>query len=73
MRVTISQYQAGRPILSNFSVEIPAGTSVALVGPTGAGKSTLVSLIPRFVDPWEGRVTIDGIDVLVFDPHEHSR
>ena len=36
---------------------------IALVGPTGAGKSTLVSLIPRFFDPWQGRVLFDGIDV----------
>ena len=36
---------------------------IALVGPTGAGKSTLVSLIPRFFDPWQGRVTIDGVDI----------
>jgi ATP-binding cassette subfamily B protein/subfamily B ATP-binding cassette protein MsbA len=56
-------YEAGRPVLHNVSLEAKAGETLALVGATGAGKSTLVSLIPRFFDPWEGRVTIDGIDM----------
>ena len=56
-------YEAGRPVLHNVSLEALPGQSVALVGPTGAGKSTLVSLIPRFFDPWEGSVTLDGHDL----------
>jgi ATP-binding cassette subfamily B protein/subfamily B ATP-binding cassette protein MsbA len=56
-------YEADRPVLEEVSLEARAGETVALVGPTGAGKSTLVSLIPRFFDPWSGRVLIDGADV----------
>ena len=56
-------YELGRPVLENVALEVHPGETVALVGPTGAGKSTLVSLILRFFDPWEGRVLFDGIDV----------
>jgi ATP-binding cassette subfamily B protein/subfamily B ATP-binding cassette protein MsbA len=50
-------------VLRDLSLTIGAGETVALVGATGAGKSTLVSLVPRFFDPWAGRVLIDGQDV----------
>ncbi len=56
-------YDAGRPVLERVSLEVAPGRMVAIVGPTGAGKSTLVSLVPRFYDPWSGRITIDGLDV----------
>ena len=56
-------YESGRPVLHEISIEAHPGETIALVGPTGAGKSTLVSLIPRFFDPWSGRVSIDGHDV----------
>jgi ATP-binding cassette subfamily B protein/subfamily B ATP-binding cassette protein MsbA len=56
-------YVAGRPVLEGVSLEVRRGETLALVGPTGAGKSTLVSLILRFFDPWSGRVTLDGRDV----------
>jgi ATP-binding cassette subfamily B protein/subfamily B ATP-binding cassette protein MsbA len=56
-------YDPGRPVLRGITVEARPGEMVALVGPTGAGKSTLVALIPRFFDPWEGRVSLDGLDV----------
>jgi ATP-binding cassette subfamily B protein/subfamily B ATP-binding cassette protein MsbA len=56
-------YDAGRPVLRGVSLEARPGEVVAIVGPTGAGKSTLVSLIPRFFDPWTGAVRIDGSDV----------
>lgn len=56
-------YEHGTPVLDAVSLEVPAGRTVAVIGPTGAGKSTLVSLLPRFADPWSGRITIDDIDV----------
>ncbi len=55
-------YTAGDMVLENINIEIGAGQMVALVGPTGVGKSTLVSLIPRFYDPVAGAVRLDGID-----------
>lgn len=60
--VTFS-YSADRKILKNFTLEIKKGQMVALVGATGSGKSTLANLLPRFYDPDEGRITIDGIDI----------
>jgi ATP-binding cassette, subfamily B, bacterial len=56
-------YEPGHPVLKGISFEVMPGETVALVGPTGAGKTTLVSLIPRLFDPWEGRVLVDGRDV----------
>jgi ATP-binding cassette, subfamily B, bacterial len=56
-------YQPGRPVLHGVQFEARPGETVALVGATGAGKTSLVSLIPRFFDPWEGRVLIDGQDI----------
>jgi ATP-binding cassette subfamily B protein/subfamily B ATP-binding cassette protein MsbA len=53
-------YQQGRPVLKNVTLEARPGETVALVGPTGAGKSTLAALIPRLLDPWEGRVLMMG-------------
>jgi ATP-binding cassette subfamily B protein/subfamily B ATP-binding cassette protein MsbA len=56
-------YEPGRPVLRGVTLEARPGQTVAVVGLTGAGKTTLVSLIPRFFDPWDGRVTLDGRDV----------
>jgi ABC-type multidrug transport system fused ATPase/permease subunit len=56
-------YNSTREILSNISLEIAPNQIVALVGGTGAGKSTLVSLVPRFYDPTAGRLTLDGRDI----------
>jgi ATP-binding cassette, subfamily B, bacterial len=56
-------YQEGRPVLQDVSLEAHPGEVIALVGHTGAGKSTLVSLIGRFFDPWQGRVVVDGSDI----------
>jgi ATP-binding cassette, subfamily B, bacterial len=56
-------YEPGRPSVREVFLEARPGETLAMVGPTGAGKSTLVSLVPRLVDPWEGRVLVDGHDV----------
>jgi ABC-type multidrug transport system fused ATPase/permease subunit len=56
-------YEPGIEVLHHIDLEIPAGSTVALVGPTGAGKSTIVSLIARFYDVSEGRILIDGHDL----------
>ena len=56
-------YLTDRPILRNIDLEIPAASVVALVGPTGVGKSTLASLVPRFYDVNEGRIKLDGHDI----------
>ncbi len=60
-------YTEGEEVLSNITLDIQAGSTVALVGPTGVGKTTLVSLIPRFYDVITGSVSIDGVDVRDFD------
>lgn len=56
-------YVEGHPVLRDVSLELPAGKTVALVGPSGAGKTTLVDLVPRFHDPVAGRITWDGRDL----------
>jgi ATP-binding cassette subfamily B protein len=56
-------YQDNRPVLENFTLDVPAGASVALVGATGSGKSTVARLLPRFYEPKAGVVRIDGADV----------
>jgi ATP-binding cassette, subfamily B, bacterial len=56
-------YVPGRPALSDLQFEVPPGTFAALVGPSGAGKTTISSLVPRFYDVSGGRITIDGYDV----------
>ena len=57
------EYRPGEPVLRDITMEIPAGSVVALVGPSGAGKSTLADLVVRFHDVTSGRVTVDGVDV----------
>jgi ATP-binding cassette subfamily B protein len=59
-------YVPGQTVLSRINLDVKAGQKVAFVGPTGVGKSTLVSLIPRFYDPDAGTVFIDGIDIREF-------
>jgi ATP-binding cassette subfamily B protein len=56
-------YLDGVPVLSNVSVHAAPGEMIAIVGPTGAGKSTLAASLLRFFDPWEGEVRIDGRDL----------
>ena len=56
-------YREGLPVLSNFSLTARRGMTIALVGATGGGKSTIVALASRFYDPVQGRITIDGVDL----------
>jgi ATP-binding cassette subfamily B protein len=56
-------YEGGRPVLQDVDLELEPGKTVALIGHTGSGKTTLASLVPRFYDVTSGRVTIDGADV----------
>lgn len=56
-------YEPDRPILNHISLSIRAGETVAFVGPSGAGKTTICSLLPRFYEVDQGRITVDGIDI----------
>lgn len=56
-------YVVGEPVLRDFSLEVRAGDSIALVGPTGAGKTTIVNLAGRFYEPTSGRILLDGVDM----------
>jgi ATP-binding cassette subfamily B protein len=59
-------YEASQTVLKKINLRVAPGQKIAIVGPTGAGKSTLVSLLPRFYDPQSGRVKIDGVDISEF-------
>ena len=63
-------YQAEREVLSDICLTIPKGKTVALVGQSGSGKTTLTDLVPRFYDPQQGRVTIDGVGIRQFTTHD---
>ena len=52
-----------KPVLENIALEIKRGKMIALVGPSGSGKTTMSDLIPRFYDPFDGKITIDGVDI----------
>ena len=56
-------YETNRPILEDVALDVPAGRTIALIGPTGSGKTTLATLVPRFYDVTDGRVVVDGVDV----------
>jgi ABC-type multidrug transport system fused ATPase/permease subunit len=57
------QYHAEKSVLRDVNLEVRAGETIAIVGPNGCGKTTLLQLLPRFYDPTAGRITIDGIDI----------
>jgi ATP-binding cassette subfamily B protein len=61
--VTVAYPDGGPPAIAGVSIDVPAGTTLALVGETGSGKTTLASLVPRLQDPTAGRVTLDGNDL----------
>lgn len=58
-----AEYNPGEPVLRGVNIEAMAGQTIAIVGPTGAGKTTIINLLPRFYDATQGRVMIDGYDV----------
>ncbi|WP_022878243.1 ABC transporter ATP-binding protein [Microbacterium sp. B19] len=66
-------YSDDRVILPNFTLDIPAGQTIALVGTTGAGKSTLAKLVSRFYDPTRGAVTLDDVDLRRLHPKDLRR
>ena len=66
-------YKSDRVVLPQFDLELPAGQTVALVGSTGAGKSTLAKLISRFYDPSRGTVSLDGVDLRQLHPKDLRR
>jgi subfamily B ATP-binding cassette protein MsbA len=61
-------YDAKHRVLNGIDLEVRRGETVALVGGSGGGKTTLVNLVPRFFDPSEGRITLDGLDLRDLDP-----
>jgi ATP-binding cassette subfamily B protein len=61
-------YLPDQPVLRGIDLHIPAGQRVAIVGPTGAGKSSLIGLLARWYDPQQGRILLDGIDITQLDP-----
>jgi ABC-type multidrug transport system fused ATPase/permease subunit len=71
--VTLAYEGSARPALRDVSLDVPAGTTVALVGATGSGKTTLVALIPRLYDVTEGAVLVDGADVRDVELHSLRR
>jgi ATP-binding cassette subfamily B protein len=68
MRDVTVAYEGSAPVLRDVNLSVAAGETVALVGPTGSGKTTLAALIPRLYDPVEGAVVIDGANVRDVDP-----
>ncbi len=63
-------YDPKHPVLRGVDLEVRSGETVALVGGSGGGKTTLANLVPRFFDPTSGRITLDGTDLREFDPRE---
>lgn len=63
------EYDEGIPVLEHFDLHVQPGETIALVGPTGAGKTTVINMITRFYDVLEGSVTIDGVDVRQAELH----
>lgn len=61
--VTFRYFGGGEPVLSNVTFEAKSGETIALLGATGSGKTTIINLLPRFYDPSEGQITIDGYDL----------
>jgi ATP-binding cassette subfamily B protein len=69
--VSFTYPKTTRQVLRNITLDIPAGSTVALVGPSGAGKTTLCNLVARFYDPQHGRIAIDGLDLRQLDVEQY--
>jgi ATP-binding cassette subfamily B protein len=69
----VSFHYGSRPVIENMSLAIRAGEMIGLVGPSGAGKTTLVNLVCRFYDVSEGAILVDGQDIRSFPVHEYRR
>src|SRR5437899_7636311 len=67
------EYREGRPVVRDFTVEVPAGSVVALVGRSGAGKTTVTDLVARFHDPTKGRILVNGSDIRDFTLKSYRR
>ncbi|MBR2834616.1 MAG: ABC transporter ATP-binding protein [Coriobacteriales bacterium] len=63
-------YDAANPVINGFTCEVEPGETVAVVGPTGAGKTTLVKLLMRFYDPQQGDIMLDHVDIREYDRHD---
>lgn len=63
-------YSNGLPVLEHIDLTLPKGQTIALVGQSGSGKTTLTDLLPRFYDPQQGQVTVDGVDIRQFSTHD---
>ncbi len=70
LRSVTAAYDGGEPVLHDVDLTVEAGRTIAVVGPTGSGKTTLVALVPRLYDPVAGQVLIDGADARSLDPAE---
>jgi ATP-binding cassette, subfamily B, bacterial len=65
------EYREGRPVVRDFSISVPGGSVIALVGRSGAGKTTVTDLVARFHDPTKGRILVDGTDIRDFRLHSY--
>jgi len=68
-RDVVFSYEPGRPVLKNISFEVKPGHTLAIIGATGSGKTTIINLLERFYDPQQGSVMLDGVDVRSLEPH----